>query len=466
MTAFPSLRRCLLAATVVLVALTATSRAADAPPNIVLIMIDDMGWMDLHCQGNKALHTPQIDRLAAQGMRFTDAYPAPPVCSPTRAVVMTGQWPARMRITNHIPDQKRFAKKDATFVSAPMFNFLSDDYVTIAERLKSAGYATAFIGKWHLAGRSKRQGLGDVKYYPERQGFDVNIGGCAYGGPPTYFDPYRIHNIKPRKEGEYLTDRLIDESIAFIRKNREQPFFLNLWNYTVHWPMEAKQEMLKKYAGRKGPGIRDIRYAAMIECLDEAIGRLMATLDELKLTDNTLVIFPSDNGGYSGVADNRPLREGKGFLYEGGIRVPLIVRWPGVVKPGSLCHTPVMSTDFYPTLLDAAGLKPTKNQPVDGVSLRPLLDQTAGFSARPLFFHYPNYAFHGANRLGSAIREGPWKLIERFDDGSVELYNLADDLSEKTDLAGKMPERAAAMKAKLHAWRKETQASMPTRVKR
>jgi len=433
-------------------------------PNIVLIMVDDLGWMDLACQGNKRIDTPHVDRLARQGMRFTGAYAAAPVCSPTRAAVMTGQWPARLGLTNHIPDRPQFARQDAPLVSARTLDHLPPEHVTIAERLQEAGYRTAFLGKWHLAGRGGRQGLGDEKFYPQRQGFDLNIGGCALGGPPTYFDPYGIHNLTNRRPGEYLTDRLTDEAIAFIRENRGRPFFLNLWNYTVHWPMEAKRQLLEKYAGRKGPGVRDTRYAAMIECLDIALGRLFAELDALKLAENTLVVFTSDNGGFSGVADNRPLREGKGYLYEGGIRVPLIVRWPGVVQPGGTCHAPVVSTDFYPTLLEAAGLKRDAAQPADGESLLPLLKQSGGLKRRAIYFHYPNYAWHGANRLGSAVREGDWKLIENFDDGSVELYNLARDLSEKNDLAEQMPDRANDLKRKLRAWRQETGARIPQRA--
>ena len=437
-----------------------------ARPNIVFIMIDDLGWMDLHCQGNERLETPNIDRLARQGMRFTDAYAAAPVCSPTRAANMTGLSPARLGLTTHIPDRTDFQPDNAVLRSAKTLDYLPLNHVTIAERLKETGYATAFMGKWHLSGKSGKGGKGEQKYEPQYQGFDINIGGCAYGGPPTYFDPYRIYNIPPRRKGEYLPDRLGDEAMKFIRSNRNKPFFVALWNYTVHWPMEAPANLIEKYKDRVGPGIKDARYAAMIEAMDAAMGRLFALLDELKLAENTLVIFTSDNGGYSGVADNRPLREGKGTLYEGGIRVPLIVRWPGVVPEKTTCPTPVISTDFYPTLLAAAGLSPRPDKTLDGESIMPLLTQNAPLKRKSIFFHYPNYAWHKSNRLGAVIRRGDYKLIERYDDGSVELYNLAEDISEKKDLARKMPERAAKMKVRLDAWLKDTGALMPERIVR
>jgi len=437
-----------------------------ARPNIVFIMIDDLGWMDLHCQGNERLETPNIDRLARQGMRFTDAYAAAPVCSPTRAANMTGLSPARLGLTNHIPDRLSFQPANAVLRSAKTLDYLPLNHVTIAEWLKGTGYATAFLGKWHLSGKSGKGGKGEEKYEPQWQGFDVNIGGCAYGGPPTYFDPYRIYNIPPRRKGEYLPDRLGDEAMKFIRSNRNKPFFLALWNYTVHWPMEAPADLIEKYKDRVGPGIKDARYAAMIEAMDAAMGRLFALLDELKLADNTLVIFTSDNGGFSGVADNRPLREGKGTLYEGGIRVPLIVRWPGAVPENTTCPTPVISTDFYPTLLEAAGLSPKPGKTLDGESIMPLFTQNGRMKRKSIFFHYPNYAWHKSNRLGAVVRRGDYKLIERYDDGSVELYNLAEDLSEKKDLARQLPERAEKMKAQLDKWLKETGAEMPERIVR
>ncbi|UCG48574.1 MAG: sulfatase [Phycisphaerales bacterium] len=443
-----------------------TGLASTSKTNIVLIMIDDLGWMDLRCQGNERLDTPNIDRLASQGMRFTDFYAAAPVCSPTRASIMTGLSPARLGLTTHIPDRPGFAPKNANLLSAKTLDHLPLRYVTIAERLKKAGYATGFFGKWHLSGRRKSADGGptEPELRPEYQGFDVNIGGCDYGGPPTYFDPYRIPNITPRREGEYLPDRLADETIEFIRAHRQEPFFAALWNYTVHWPMEAPQALIDKYEPRIGPGLKDARYGAMIEAMDAAIGRVFAELDKLELTQNTLVIFTSDNGGFAGVSDNRPLRASKGHLYEGGIRVPMMVRWPVVVRAGTTCQTPVISMDFYPTLLDAAGLAVEAGATLDGESIMPLLKRTGRLKRKAIYFHYPNYAWHGANRLGGAVREGDYKLIERYDDDSVELFNLADDLGEKHDLSGAMPEKTAQLKSKLDLWLLESGAMMPQPV--
>ena len=423
-------------------------------PNILLILVDDLGWMDLACQGNKLVETPRIDALAKQGMRFTNAYAAAPVCSPTRAAILTGHAPARLRITNHLPDQKRFTPDNAKVESAECIDHLAADYETIAERLKETGYSTAFMGKWHVAQR------GNTALFPNAQGFDINIGGCSFGGPPTFFDPYRIPTIKNRQRGEYLPDRLADEVIGFLNEKQNKPFMLFLWNYTVHWPMEAPQHLLEKYKNRKGRGLNDTRYGAMIEAMDIALGRIFDELDRLGLTDNTLLIFTSDNGAFGGVGDNRPLRAEKGYLYEGGIRVPMIVRWPGVVSPNTISETPVISTDFYATIRDAVGLKPKDGESSDGTSLLPVFKGKTTRS-RDLFWHYPNYAFHKRNRPGSAVRAGRYKLIERFDDGSVELYDLKNDLSETTNLAERKPETAAELKRKLHAWRQSTNAAIP-----
>ena len=447
---------------VIVVASTGTFALSEEPsrPNIVFIMIDDLGWMDLAVQGNKLVETPHIDRLATQGMRFTDAYAAAPVCTPTRAAIMTGQSPARLRITNHTPDRASFTPKNAKLLPAAMHNHLARERITIAERLKQAGYATAFMGKWHLSGG----GRGQPEFEPTAQGFDINIGGCGYGGPPTFFDPYKIPNLKDRREGEYLPDRLADEAIDFMQANRDRRFALFLWNYTVHWPMEAPEPLLKKYADRKGPGLKDTRYGAMIEAMDRSIGRALAEIDRLKLTDNTLLIFTSDNGGFGGVADNRPLREAKGHLYEGGIRVPLIVRWPGKIEAGSTSAVPVISMDHFPTVLEAAGLKPADDTPIDGESLLPLF---AGEALRrdAIYFHYPNYAWHRSNRLGGAIRSGKWKLIERFDDNSLELYDLESDIGEKKNLAETNKAQAEKLRDQLAAWRKANDAAMPVSAK-
>ena len=428
-------------------------------PNILFILIDDMGWMDLGCQGNKNLHTPNIDALAKSGIRFTDAYAPAPVCSPTRAAIMTGQSPARLQITNHLPHQDRFTPKSSKLLPARMLNHLPLKYVTLAEKLKKdAGYATAFIGKWHLyTGRNE-------KYNPLNQGFDINIGGCSYGGPPTFFDPYRIDFLANRKKGEYLPDRLADETIAFITKQQSanKPFFVALWNYTVHWPMEAPADLLKKYKNLPVRGYRDYRYAAMIEAMDNAVGKVLNSLDNLNLTDETLVIFSSDNGPFGGVGDASPLRADKGHLYEGGIRVPLIIRWPGKIKPKTLDETPVILTDLYPTILEVSGIDSNVNYPVDGKNLLPLLKKRKKLNNRALFWHYPNFAFHRDNRLGSAIREGDYKLLHFYDNDSIELYNLRKDISETNDLSRELPQLALKLKNKLESLLKESGAAMPT----
>ena len=429
-------------------------------PNVLFILIDDMGWMDLGCQGNKNLRTPNIDNLAKGGMRFTDAYAPAPVCSPTRAAIITGQSPARLQITNHLPHQDRFTPKDSKLLPAKMLNHLSLESETLAERLKKdAHYATAFIGKWHLyTGRDK-------KYNPLNQGFDINIGGCSYGGPPTFFDPYRIDFLPDRKEGEYLPNRLADEAIAFIseQNSKDKPFFVALWNYTVHWPMEAPDKLVEKYKNLPVKGYRDHRYAAMIEAMDIAIGKVIKSLDDLNITEETLVIFTSDNGPFGGVGDASPLRADKGHLYEGGIRVPLIVRWPGKVEAGAVEETPVILTDLHPTILSATGLDFNSTIPNDGHNLLPLLKGKEKLKNRAVYWHYPNFAFHRDNRLGSAIREGDHKLIHFYDTDSVELYNLKNDIGEKNDLSGKMPQLASRLKNKLKVWLQDSGAVMPTK---
>ena len=429
-------------------------------PNILFILIDDMGWMDLGCQGNKNLCTPNIDNLAKEGMRFTDAYAPAPVCSPTRAAIITGQSPARLQITNHLPHQDRFTPKDSKLLPAKMLNHLPLESETLAERLKKdAHYATAFIGKWHLyTGR-------DEKFNPLNQGFDINIGGCSYGGPPTFFDPYRIDFLPDRKEGEYLPNRLADEAIAFIseQNSKDKPFFVALWNYTVHWPMEAPDKLVEKYKNLPTKGYRDHRYAAMIEAMDIAIGKVLKSLDDLNITEETLVIFTSDNGPFGGVGDASPLRADKGHLYEGGIRVPLIVRWPGKVEAGAVEETPVILMDLHPTILSATGLDLNSTIPNDGHNLLPILKGKEKLKNRAVYWHYPNFAFHRDNRLGSAIREGDHKLIHFYDTDSVELYNLKNDIGEKNDLSGKMPQLASRLKNKLKVWLQDSGAVMPTK---
>lgn len=434
-----------------------------ASPNIVVIMADDLGWRDLHGYGNERVDTPHLDQLAKEGMKFTDAYAAAPVCSPTRAAMMTGQSPARLHLTNHAPGHPDgFALPGSNLHEAEWTRHLPLSAVTIAERLSAAGYATAHVGKWHLSHihRPGKESVTEPELRPEHQGFSLNIGGCALGGPPSYFSPYRNPALKDGPPGEYLPERLADEAIQFMRDHRDGPFFLNWWPYSVHYPMQAREALIAKY--RERGGLKDPIYAAMIEGMDAAIGRFLKALDDAGLRDNTLVLFTSDNGGYD--SDNRPLRGVKGMLYEGGIRVPWIVRWPGKIKPDTINNTPIISTDCYPTLLEIAGLPPTPDYPLDGRSLVPLFMQSPGFERDSLCFHYPNYAFHKQNRLGSAIREGAYKLIKYYDDDSLELYDLSKDISEKQNLAAKSPEIAARLAAKLESWLRETHAKLPVKM--
>lgn len=454
-----------------LLALSATMQAEppalSKPPHIVLVMTDDMGWMDLACQGNDKLLTPNIDALAAKGVRFTNAYSASPVCSPTRAALMTGLAPARLNITQHGADRSVFWPKDRKVQPPKIEHILPLERVTLPERLKEAGYATGFFGKWHLSGTAVKEGdpsTGGPAYYPDQQGFDVNFGGCGKGGPPTYFDPYRIPTLEPRKKGEYLSDRLADEAITWMRSNHSQPMFVALWTYNPHYPFEAPADLITRYEGKEGRGLVNPIYGAQVEATDRAVGRVIDEIERLGIADNTLLIFTSDNGGWSGATDNRPLRKGKGYLYEGGIRVPLIIRWPGVTRAGTIEPTPAISMDLTATMLDASGLLRKENQPLDGASLKPVLEGKS-MSRDPLFFHYPHWAFHKDNRPGSAIRNGKFKLILRYDDDSLELYNMETDIGEKDDLADDLPDVAAKLRSQLEAWLDETGARKPQRCK-
>ncbi len=428
-----------------------TSSLASPPPNIIFVLVDDMGWTDLGCFGSTYYETPNIDRLASQGMRFTAAYASCTVCSPTRASVLTGQYPARLHITDWIAGHKRpYAK-----LSIPDWTMqLSTGIPNAARALKAAGYATASVGKWHL---------GPPECWPDKQGFDLNIGGCDKGQPPSYFAPYKIPTLKEGPDGEFLSDRLTAEALAFIESNRDKPFFLYFPHYAVHTPLMAKKEVIEKYKAKTDPAApqHNPTYAALVESVDDSVGRLLKKLDELKLSDRTLIVFTSDNGGLvlNQVTSNVPLRAGKGSAYEGGVRVPLIVKWPGVTQSGSVCRTPVISADYYPTLLAAAGATPAAG-PVDGESLVPLLKQTGGLARDAIYWHYPHYHPGGATPYG-AVRAGDFRLVEFYEDSRVELFNLSDDIGETNNLAHSMPEKAAALRQKLHDWRARVGAQMP-----
>ncbi len=450
-------------------ALSACAGSPDLPqqptrPNVVLVLVDDLGAFDVGCYGNPAVHTPRIDAFSREGVRFTDGYAAAPVCSPTRASIMTGKSPARIRITNHAPDSERFWPDDPILEPAPMLDRLPLEEVTLAEHLSAAGYDTAFMGKWHLA----PQRVDDAtEWFPDQQGFDINLGGNGAGGPGRFFAPYRFPNLESRVDGEYLPYRLGEEAVAFLENQADDddPFFLALWHYTVHWPIEAPEELVESYTARGGqPGIKMPEYAAMTEALDQVFGRVLDALERSGQAEDTVVIFTSDNGALLSVADLGPLRKAKGYLYEGGLRVPFMVRWPGVTEPGRVDSTPVVSTDLFPTILSACGVALPEDYCGDGADLRDLLAGDA-LDRTALHFHYPNYAWHRSNRLGGAIRAGQYKLIERFDDGSVELYDLERDLGEETDLAPQEPELAEELRGQLEAWRQRVDAAMPVRVR-
>jgi len=421
-------------------------------PNIIFVLVDDLGWTDLGCMGSRFYETPNIDQLASQGMRFTQAYSACTVCSPTRAAVMTGKYPARLHITDWIPGHVRPHAK----LKVPDWTmYLPLKETTIARALQSAGYATASVGKWHLGGEP---------FYPDRHGFDLNIGGTDKGSPSSYFAPYRIPTLSEGPSGEFLSDRLTAEALKFIEQNKDRPFFIYLSHYAVHTPLMAKPEVVEKYKKKVRPESphRNPVYAGLVESVDDSVGRILRKLDELKLSENTIILFTSDNGGLLSSTSNVPLRAGKGSAYEGGVRVPLIVKWPGVTRPGSVCDTPVISVDYFPTMLAMAGVKEDPRHVVDGESLVPLLKQTGSLQRDAIYWHYPHYHAGGATPY-SAIRQGDFKLIEFFEDNHVELYNLKEDIGEKDDLAAKMPEKARELRAKLAVWRERVDAQLPSR---
>jgi len=439
--------------------------SAERPPNVVLVLIDDYGWTDAACFGSRLFQTPNIDRLMKESMRFTNAYAAAPVCSPTRAALMTGKYPARIGLTDWLPGRRVMA--DQKMLRPTIRQQLPLEETTLAEALKSAGYATALIGKWHLGGQG---------FEPERQGFDLNVGGGVWGTTLSYFYPYarngqQMPGLEQGVEGEHLADRLTAEAEKFIERNKDRPFFLYLPHYTVHIPLRAKPKLIEKYRAlvRADAPQRNPEYAAMVEGMDESIGRLLKKLDDLKLSGDTLFIFTSDNGGLSvregteiPVTSNLPLRAGKGYLYEGGLRVPLLVRRPGQIKPGSASDTPVISNDLFATILDAAGVKsPGAPRAEDGVSLLPLLTGKGRIRRDALYWHYPHYANQGG-KPGGAIRAGKYKLIEFYEDNRVELYDLDKDIGEQNDLAGKSGRQAEALRKRLAAWRQSVNAQMMT----
>lgn len=455
-------------------------------PNILFILLDDMGWKDLACTGSTFYETPNIDRLSREGMSFTNAYASCPVCSPSRASFLTGKYPARLGLTDWIDMDGTCHPLRGRVIDAPYVKHIPEGEYTVAQALRDGGYAAWHVGKWHLGGEA---------YYPDKEGFDVNIGGCSWGHPHQgYFAPYGIETLPEGPDGEYLTDRITDEAIRLIRSHDgEKPFFLNLCHYAVHEPIQVKPEDRERFVRKARElgldqetalvegelmhtedkaGKRVMRrvlqsdpdYAAMIWNLDWNIGRLLHALEESGQAENTVVIFTSDNGGLStsegSPTCNLPAREGKGWMEEGGIRVPLLIRFPGRIKPGTRCDMPVTTTDFYPTFLELAGLPERKEQHCDGRSIVPLLRGEA-MPEHPLFWHYPHYGNQGGVP-GSSVRLGRYKLIESLEDHSLRLYDLETDFGETRNLAEEKPELAAKLLLMLHGWQRDVEAAFPS----
>ena len=456
-----------------LVTCSTMARGAVEKPNFILINVDDLGWTDLGCFGSKFYETPHIDGLAGDGMRFTDAYAACAVCSPTRAAIMTGRYPARLGVTDwirarfqggKIPADKKnpsgwVGGKGNKVLCPANALWMESSELTIAELLKDAGYRSCHIGKWHL---------GADDWYPEKQGFDENYGGCDYGQPPSYYDPFNnkrldgIYGLPGREKGQYLTDREGDEALGFIARNKDKAFFLYFANYAVHTPIQAKEALLGKYkekAAKLKGRQKNAAYATMVESVDQAVGRIRAKLEELKISGKTVIIFTSDNGGLLGPTNNAPLRSGKGNPYEGGVRVPLIVHWPGITRAKSVSAVPVSSIDYFPTICQAAGIKPPAGLVIDGVDLMPVLKGGDSLGREDIFWHFPHY--RGRIMPYSMVRSGSWKLLKRYDGQPYELFNLAEDIGEKEELSAKMPGKVQQLDTKLVEWLKKTGAKVP-----
>ena len=498
--------------------LPALAAGGDRPPNVVFFLVDDLGWRDVGCFGSRFYQTPHVDRLAKEGVRFTNAYAACHVCSPTRASILTGKYPARLGLTDWLPGRKNFPFQKLQNVATEPH--LALDEVTLAEALKEAGYATGHFGKWHL---------GEDPFGPLKQGFDVQVPRWNKGWPNAgYHAPFRLEGLAD-DPGDYLTDRLTDEAIKFIEANRTRPFFLYLSHFAVHDPIQGPAELVEKYRARRGKqpdsegkpfllesnpdspeplsraaldkrleeeayrGFKLLpqrtvkikqrqdnpKFAAMIERMDHSLGRVLKTLEKLDLEENTIVIFFSDNGGMSAAnfgrpdrvispaqldaaysTSNLPLRGGKGWLYEGGIRVPLIIRWPREGQKGTVCEVPVISTDFYPTLLEMVGLPARPGQHADGISLAGLLKGETKLARDAIYWHFPHYSNHGLQSPGGAVRAGDYKLLEYFENGSIQLFDLKTDPGEQHDLAQQDPQTADRLKNMLHQWRTQVAAKM------
>jgi arylsulfatase A-like enzyme len=493
-------------------------------PNVVFILADDLGWRDTHCYGSTFYETPNIDRLAKEGVRFTNAYAACHVSSPTRGSILTGQYPARTHLSDFLAGRKNFPFQK-------LLNAVTEQHLPYSEEntfplvMRENGYKTAIFGKWHL---------GEDSASCQRQGFDIHIPSAYMKGWPaeSYFSPYKMPGLQDGPKGEYLTDRMTDEAIKFMTENKDQPFLLYLSHFAVHDPIQGRPDLVEKYKKKlsgmtklsgnpftlegnpddpnpltreelndllKNPEYQgfsvlphrivkikqfqdNVQFAAMVESLDESVGRVLSKIKELGLEDNTIVIFFADNGGMSAAnfgnprreinpkkldqaysTSNLPLRGGKGWLYEGGIREPLIVRWPQETKKGSVCKVPVVSVDFYPTILQMVGINPMKlNHVQDGVSIIPLLkgEKDKSLEKRAIFWHFPHYSNHGMQSPGSAVRLGDYKLLHYLENNTVQLFNLAKDPGEQNDLSKKEPAKAKELLILLNNWRKEVRADM------
>lgn len=448
-------------------------------PNIIFFLVDDLGWADTEPYGSKFYETPNIKKLAQEGMLFTQAYAANPVCSPTRASIMSGKYPSSIQATNWFgaPQPDEESKNDKTKATNPLLSAKYQEKLplaetTLAEALKNGGYQTFFAGKWHL---------GETEdLWPEHQGFDINKGGYSSGSPKSYFSPYKNPKLSDGPLGEHLPDRLATETNQFIAANSQQPFFAMLSFYSVHNPLAGRKDLIEKYeAKRKALNLKDefgvegkfrvrtnqshATYAAVVEGMDLAVGKVLQKLKELKLDDNTIIVFFSDNGGLA-INEGTPtsnllLRAGKGWLYEGGIREPLIVKWPKVIKAGSVNQTPVISNDFYATFLAAAKLPSMPKQHTGSINILPLLKGET-LKERALFWHYPHYSNQGGSP-GSAIRKGDWKLIRWYESGKEELFNLKNDIGEQKNLIEQEPKISKSLAKELDKWLKNEKALFP-----
>lgn len=434
--------------------------AESTKPNIIFVMADDLGpgWVDFDGSDEK-INTPNLERMANNGMVFTRAYAAASVCSPTRAACITGMSPAQIKLTTHIPGVpgKRHSAKGGGPTDALSINQLPLELPSYARELKKQGYATAFLGKWHLAGEGSMRtdnGIVDSQYHPEHFGFDSNLGGCANGQPKSWFDPYKNGTIEDREKGEYLTDRLADEAVSFIEKNKDTPFHLSLWLYQVHTPIKAPKDLVKKNGGNP--------YLAMLESMDTAVGKVLDAVESIGATDNTMVVFYSDNGGHKAT---EWLAEKKGSLKEGGLRVPMVVSWPGVVKPGAETAVPVTSMDFFPTFVHAAGGSTDDIDQLEGLDLLPVFKGLDTLEREAIFWHYPHNRNGVEYKMGSAVLAGDWKLYRGYGSTKDALFNLKDDTMETNNVISNHPELVAHLRRQLDSWLESVNAEMPVSKK-